>query len=94
MGSINKCCVEPAAKISVADDVLSQAEHIGQMASALADMADQKLGRICRETTPTTCGPAEERRPYPPYFSDMADKLNRIRYNLTALEDIISRCEV
>jgi len=89
-------CDQPAQiRVSIADEVLSKAEYIGDRSSALVDRAGQKLERICRDNEPCNqCEEKEAEREYPKYFADLENKLERIESNLRALEDIISRCEV
>jgi hypothetical protein len=82
-------------RVSIADEVLSRAEYIGDRTFALVDKAGQKLERICRDSQ--LCNQCEEKeavREYPKYFADLENKLDRIESNLRMLEDIISRCEV
>lgn len=89
----SKNCVAEI-QLCAADDVLSKAERIGEMAAALAEMAGSKLWRICRDQSPDVPEEANCGREYPQYFGQMVDRLKRIEYELRSLEDIITRCEV
>jgi hypothetical protein len=90
-----QCGEVRTAPVSVADEILSQASMIGEMAATLTKISGSKLGRICRDQPPgVPCEEKKNGREYPQYFAELADKLKRIEYELRALEDIISRCEV
>lgn len=81
----------------VAHDIMELVIRLANVAEQTAERTTGKLAPICTQPCPQTeggiCGAAAERE-YPPYFSEMRDRLRVIERAFDQVNDVLDRAEV
>lgn len=85
------------AKESVASEILIRIEGLASRAEAIRDRVGEKLHSVCMPEAPSPMVDEKtetSEKCYPPYFTEIRDRLLSLDNSLDRISDMLDRCEL
>ena len=83
-----------AVREKVANQLLSMCDEAAKLAETTASRAMNQLACVTREPVPETIGKAEGAANWPPFLSEIRDRLWSIQKSLRVTNDVLDRLEI